>query len=107
MFRLAGLQWERAGQVRWNRDLPGEAARSAYRAGDDGLVRGADWRGRGWRLCLLNHLASSIQRMPVSFTSSIRHWLSEYGGAMTVLITGKGHRPHRRRCPRPRTPPVA
>jgi LCP family protein required for cell wall assembly len=34
----------------------------------------------------LNHVAGSIQRMPVKLDATS----SEYGGAMTVLITGKG-----------------
>jgi LCP family protein required for cell wall assembly len=40
----------------------------------------------------VNHLASSIQRIPVSFTKldAAAGGSSEYGGAMTVLITGKG-----------------
>src|ERR1700685_4402235 len=40
----------------------------------------------------LNHLASSIQRIPVSFTKvdPAAGGSSEYGGAMTVLITGQG-----------------
>ena len=36
----------------------------------------------------VNHLAGSIQRMPVKFAKLAA--ASEYGGAMTVLITGKG-----------------
>jgi LCP family protein required for cell wall assembly len=40
----------------------------------------------------VNHLASSIQRMPVSFTKldTAAGGSSEYGGAMAVLITGNG-----------------
>jgi LCP family protein required for cell wall assembly len=40
----------------------------------------------------VNHLASSIQRIPVSFAKldTAAGGSSEYGGAMTVLITGKG-----------------
>jgi LCP family protein required for cell wall assembly len=37
----------------------------------------------------INHLAGSIQRMPVHF-AKLDAASSEYGGAMTVLITGKG-----------------
>ena len=36
----------------------------------------------------VNHLAGSVQRMPVKFAKLAA--ASEYGGAMTVLITGKG-----------------
>ena len=39
----------------------------------------------------VNHLASSIQRIPVTFAKlDAARGSSEYGGAMTVLITGKG-----------------
>ena len=40
----------------------------------------------------VNHLASSIQRIPVNFTKldAATGGSSEYGGAMTVLITGNG-----------------
>src|ERR1700727_2087063 len=40
----------------------------------------------------VNHLASSIQRIPVSFTKldAAAGGSSEDGGAMTVLITGQG-----------------
>ena len=38
----------------------------------------------------LNHLAGSIQRIPVKFAAVSEPAGSEYGGAMTVLITGKG-----------------
>ena len=40
----------------------------------------------------INHLASSIQRIPVTFTKldAAAGGYSEYGGAMTVLITGQG-----------------
>jgi LCP family protein required for cell wall assembly len=37
----------------------------------------------------LNHLAGSIQRIPVKFAAVSQPAGSEYGGAMTVLITGK------------------
>lgn len=38
----------------------------------------------------VNHLAGSIQRIPVKFAAVSEPAGSEYGGAMTVLITGKG-----------------
>ena len=38
----------------------------------------------------LNHLAGSIQRIPVKFAAVSEPAGSSYGGAMTVLITGKG-----------------
>jgi LCP family protein required for cell wall assembly len=43
----------------------------------------------------MNHMAGSIQRMPVKFTkleaaTQPAGYSSKYGGAMTVLITGKG-----------------
>jgi LCP family protein required for cell wall assembly len=38
----------------------------------------------------VNHLAGSIQRIPVKFAAVSEPVGSEYGGAMTVLITGKG-----------------
>ena len=38
----------------------------------------------------VNHLAGSIQRIPVRFAAVSEPAGSEYGGAMTVLITGKG-----------------
>jgi LCP family protein required for cell wall assembly len=41
----------------------------------------------------VNHLASSIQRIPVKFTNldaASHAGYSDYGGAMTVLITGSG-----------------
>jgi LCP family protein required for cell wall assembly len=37
----------------------------------------------------VNHLAGSIQRIPVKFAAVSEPAGSEYGGAMTVLITGK------------------
>ena len=37
----------------------------------------------------INHVAGSIQRMPVRF-AKLDAASSNYGGAMTVLITGKG-----------------
>ncbi len=38
----------------------------------------------------LNHLAGSIQRIPVKFAAVSEPAGASYGGAMTVLITGKG-----------------
>ncbi len=38
----------------------------------------------------VNHLAGSIQRIPVKFAAVSEPAGSDYGGAMTVLITGKG-----------------
>lgn len=38
----------------------------------------------------LNHLAGSIQRIPVKFAAVSEPAGSSYGGAMTVLITGRG-----------------
>ncbi len=38
----------------------------------------------------VNHLADSIQRIPVKFAKLDTAGYSSYGGAMTVLITGKG-----------------
>jgi LCP family protein required for cell wall assembly len=40
----------------------------------------------------INHVAGSIQRMPVKF-AKLDAASSKYGGAMTVLITGKGNGP--------------
>ncbi len=56
----------------------------------------------------VNHLAGSIQRIPVKFTKleSANRLATEYGGAMTVLITGRGSGPPGR-CRHPRTPPAA
>jgi LCP family protein required for cell wall assembly len=38
----------------------------------------------------VNHMAGSIQRIPVKFAKFDAAGHSDYGGAMTVLITGKG-----------------
>ena len=51
----------------------------------------------------VNHLAGSIQRMPVKFTKLDA--ASGYGGAMTVLITGQGIGPTG--CDRHPTIPLA
>jgi len=72
---------------------PAQAPPSAHRPCVAGLIRRAHRRGRVGGFAYVNHLASSIQRMPVSFTkSSIRQLVAprNTAAAMTVLITGKG-----------------
>jgi LCP family protein required for cell wall assembly len=88
---------------------------SPIRAAASGEERPTQRRRRGLRIALVsltslvvlvgavaaggyvfvNHMAGSIQRMPVKFTkleaaTRPAGYSSKYGGAMTVLITGKG-----------------
>ena len=94
-----------------SRDVPDDGI-SIGASGDAGPEQPPRRRRRGLRIALVtvssfvvlvgavavggyayvNHLASSIQRIPVSFTKldAAAGGSSEYGGAMTVLITGQG-----------------
>ena len=92
MVRMTGSRWARAWTPALAQERPARRRRRGLRIALVTLASfvvliGAVAAGGYF---YLNHLAGSIQRIPVKFAAVSQPAGANYGGAMTVLITGKG-----------------